>query len=250
MRGKHISATILTESVRITPAGAGKTLFDAKEITLLKDHPRRCGENLRCPDVVVDYRGSPPQVRGKPFVSLFASTHTRITPAGAGKTMCVTTKTQTPQDHPRRCGENRKRNKLCSWIDGSPPQVRGKLACRCWSPSTAGITPAGAGKTRQPQVLKSGGWDHPRRCGENVIGSSKQGKPCGSPPQVRGKLAIRGFPLGMDGITPAGAGKTRTSATRAAMLRDHPRRCGENTELTGDDANLPGSPPQVRGKPA
>ena len=50
------------------------------------------------------------------------------------------------------------------------------------------------------------------------------------------------------GITPADAGKTRTSATRAAMLRDHPRGCGENFVSAAYAVRVPGSPPRMRGK--
>ena len=71
----------------------------------------------------------------------------------------------------------------------------------------------------------------------------------GSPPQVRGKLRIIlrvGF---LDGITPAGAGKTRRAVFSDCRLWDHPRRCGENWVSSIQLRLLPGSPPQVRGKP-
>ena len=65
MRGKHISATILTESVRITPADAGKTARLDCPARYRGDHPRGCGENIpvhiRCSAVA----GSPPRMRGK-----------------------------------------------------------------------------------------------------------------------------------------------------------------------------------------
>ena len=92
--------------MRITPAGAGKTGFALKNIFADWDHPRRCGENLgrgakpKCP------AGSPPQVRGKPFETSTASHSTRITPAGAGKTIIRINFYYLFRDHPRRCGEN------------------------------------------------------------------------------------------------------------------------------------------------
>ena len=70
------------------------------------------------------------------------------------------------------------------------------------------ITPAGAGKTVQRQLLPN--------------------KPHGSPPQVRGKpSALRAL---------------------LASEEDHPRRCGENNSGLNVLKAVAGSPPQVRGK--
>ena len=72
----------------------------------------------------------------------------------------------------------------------------------------AGITPAGAGKTRQDDELRE--------------------KEIGSPPQVRGKLQAAFKRICGGGITPAGAGKTYRSYDFRQCAEDHPRRCGEN----------------------
>ena len=49
-------------------------------------------------------------------------------------------------------------------------------------------------------------------------------------------------------ITPAGAGKTKSSSVRLFAHRDHPRGCGENFfSKKGVDICL-GSPPRMRGK--
>ena len=72
-------------------------------------------------------------------------------------------------------------------IRGSPPQVRGKRH-KVWdSYEFDGITPAGAGKTPNPQTRKKAAQDHPRRCGENGGIASLILLNIGSPPQVRGK---------------------------------------------------------------
>ena len=53
----------------------------------------------------------------------------------------------------------------------------------------------------------------------------------GSPPQVRGKR-LRACPTAaQDGITPAGAGKTKLRAAYHVVAQDHPRRCGENLKI-------------------
>ena len=46
VRGKPIWKAASGKGVGITPAGAGKTLLGAGYGDELKDHPRRCGENL------------------------------------------------------------------------------------------------------------------------------------------------------------------------------------------------------------
>ena len=132
--------------------------------------------------------GSPPQVRGKLYITHSPHLCQRITPAGAGKTQYITSKCFTPH--------------------GSPPQVRGKPLEIVLYLAHAGITPAGAGKTckrrRQIFIRK----DHPRRCGENRVAAVLSAATHGSPPQVRGKHLLWTSFSREVGITPAGAGKT------------------------------------------
>ena len=54
--------------------------------------------------------------------------------------------------------------------------------------------------------------------------------------------------MATNGITPAGAGKTRGKRTQHRGSRDHPRRCGENHAALYGCEVAAGSPPQVRGK--
>ena len=73
--------------------------------------------------------------------------------------------------------------------------------------------------------------DHPRRCGENVIGGMIAVTIAGSPPQVRGKRDSAERGRGIPRITPAGAGKTADLQGLVDGLTDHPRRCGENERV-------------------
>ena len=188
MRGKPCYCCGYAAEAGITPAGAGKTGGFRGHTDTRRDHPRRCGENSRHLTVSRSSLGSPPQVRGKLRLRGQQTMRTGITPAGAGKTACRRFPPVCYRDHPRRCGENSAdRNSLLPVV-GSPPQVRGKLEFENRLPFESGITPAGAGKTRQPPLNSRSRWDHPRRCGENL------GKRIGN--------AV------FSGITPAGAGKT------------------------------------------
>ena len=49
------------------------------------------------------------------------------------------------------------------------------------------------------------------------------------------------------GITPACAGNSSESKSRAARLQDHPRVCGEQFMLLSLQKAVVGSPPRVRG---
>ena len=72
--------------------------------------------------------------------------------------------------------------------------------------------------------------------------------PSGSPPRMRGKLKQAAAIACFSGITPADAGKTRTSFRRCCPMPDHPRGCGENFPSVRDFHGVPGSPPRMRGK--
>ena len=127
MRGKLVAVSSAPINTGITPAGAGKTVTVMCKIIIDKDHPRRCGENSEKTKAKTQYRGSPPQVRGKHPSILIYFSEPRITPAGAGKTVKYPATISNEEDHPRRCGENETNRSFLSVLAGSPPQVRGKL---------------------------------------------------------------------------------------------------------------------------
>ena len=147
-------------------------------------------------------------MRGKPFETSTASHSTRITPAGAGKTIKSQASKRGSQDHPRRCGENVYDDNCAVLEEGSPPQVRGKPVFSTIFSASVRITPAGAGKTRACKRTDGSYRDHPRRCGENRAVIAALNSSLGSPPQVRGKLRGHLSAVKQNGITPAGAGKT------------------------------------------
>ena len=170
-------------------------------------------------------------MRGKLSRSFGVKTVCRITPADAGKTKAQSGLNAGLRDHPRRCGENDLPSALLIYQPGSPPQVRGKLSPTVGLLFVIRITPAGAGKTVTLMRLYRQRMDHPRRCGENDTGRNRRGKSTGSPPQVRGKQGGNFALPGMNGITPAGAGKTLSAEVPLLLRRDHPRRCGENCDI-------------------
>ena len=149
VRGKGTVFRPFFEVCRITPAGAGKSFSSSSRNALIWDHPRRCGEKADQLWSKLVHWGSPPQVRGKVYVIWPQKSVTRITPAGAGKSIQKRCLSTLFQDHPRRCGEKVHMPEQLPSDVGSPPQVRGKAfpsACKSY---TQGITPAGAGKRQR-----------------------------------------------------------------------------------------------------
>ena len=70
----------------------------------------------------------------------------------------------------------------------------------------------------------------------------------GSPPRVRGKESGDVLTLPEGRITPACAGKRRTTEGEMYATKDHPRVCGEKVTPKMLTPSLMGSPPRVRGK--
>ena len=56
---------------------------------------------------------------------------------------------------------------------------------------------------------------------------------------------VRGYE---GGITPAYAGKSKSTFIGQSPAEDHPRVCGEKSKTKDTAAYTPGSPPHVRGK--
>ena len=91
-------------------------------------------------------------------------------------------------------------------------------------------------------------WDHPCVCGEKIFRLSGFTKDEGSPPRMRGKAVSTARKHRPAGITPAYAGKSKTSAVGCPGCRDHPRACGEKGLLCPAVHLHGGSPPRVRGQ--
>ena len=112
--------------------------------------------------------------------------------------------------------------------------MRGKPRIVGLEVAVPGITPAYAGKTLHPAPLHSTHPDHPRVCGENAVSATSRRYPEGSPPRMRGKRNLAQMGRMRDGITPAYAGKTRSTYNAARNAEDHPRVCGENLNQCTD----------------
>ena len=146
------------------------------------------------------------------------------------------------------CGEKEVLRHGGRAVEGSPPHVRGKVACKVQAVCYEGITPACAGKRGCPHSGPGTTRDHPRVCGEKFVRNACSVIVWGSPPRMRGKGICFRLEKRPRGITPACAGKSDRWHGGQSCPRDHPRMCGEKFDNPKIDNSQLGSPPRMRGK--
>ena len=146
-------------------------------------------------------------MRGKVTIAGYEVDVKGITPAYAGKRLCLSLSFAPLWDHPRVCGEKAYSLVINGSEWGSPPRMRGKGTKRCSSRRGGRITPAYAGKSKRiaPSSVLFG--DHPRVCGEKTLLRVVKMFAEGSPPRMRGKGERKTGKTRRVGITPAYAGK-------------------------------------------
>ena len=208
MRGKVTHRAEHHTAKRITPAYAGKSAIQVNGFEKTQDHPRLCGEKNSFILIHPLSLGSPPPMRGKADRTRNKEGRNRITPAYAGKRIMKRGTKMSIKDHPRLCGEKFKIAFVIFARSGSPPPMRGKETKKHIEFHVNRITPAYAGKSALHSSSGSGGLDHPRLCGEKLLGDCEPAADRGSPPPMRGKEDGMKIRVDLDGITPAYAGKS------------------------------------------
>ena len=214
----------------------------------LGDHPRVCGEKMFGAGKGQTQTGSPPRMRGKDNAAFKVCHMYGITPAYAGKRQTRALLNTAMRDHPRVCGEKPTVPAVGTLLAGSPPRMRGKVCTSTADSAPQGITPAYAGKRRLPYSLFEHLKDHPRVCGEKSISILFAQLEEGSPPRMRGKVALHNNAPAPVGITPAYAGKRNLGHKIIPQAQDHPRVCGEKSAVSMNARTGAGSPPRMRGK--
>ena len=170
-----------------------------------------------------------------------------ITPAHAGSSGLQSPQHSRTGDHPRACGEQSASMSRRRCAAGSPPRMRGAASDGGVDHVLLGITPAHAGSSQGRAGGRRGDGDHPRACGEQIVGKVETKEVLGSPPRMRGAAHTHTPPSTVSGITPAHAG-SRTIANRSMVLNwDHPRACGEQVNCGKVWVCALGSPPRMRG---
>ena len=88
----------------------------------------------------------------------------------------------------------------------------------------------------------------PAYAGKSCYMGAHTRKAVGSPPPMRGKVAVCGDLCYYERITPAYAGKSVRTVQGFQPCRDHPRLCGEKLFHGTFQTAGAGSPPPMRGK--
>ena len=167
MRGKLITAPVLSSAIRIIPAHAGQTFVIGARGLGKTDHPRACGANAAAGRIRTLRRGSSPRMRGKQGGRRKLEREIRIIPAHAGQTAPARDATSRSSDHPRACGANSSGAFSMIRLIGSSPRMRGKRVGSVPVGILARIIPAHAGQTQSHQRNGKEDADHPRACGAN-----------------------------------------------------------------------------------
>ena len=89
----------------IIPACAGNRPYLTTWISLSRDHPRVCGEQLAREEQDFRELGSSPRVRGTDMDGTLLDLYEGIIPACAGNRESISDKYSVQWDHPRVCGE-------------------------------------------------------------------------------------------------------------------------------------------------
>ena len=248
MRGKGRCRPPVPPVLGITPACAGKRMRLFRLFRPTGDHPRVCGEECQPGPRSPGWVGSPPRMRGRVSAGATLPRLGGITPAYAGKSFQPFFHPPRWRDHPRVCGEEHHPTQSSAGSRGSPPRMRGRAVWKDIKHAEQGITPAYAGKRDKLAIALIGAEDHPRVCGEEDQTKYQLTRGQGSPPRMRGRVGrVLGQLVGL-GITPAYAGKSYRKEVITMTTRDHPRVCGEELYAELGPAQLPGSPPRMRGR--
>ena len=227
MRGTPVSHHSDSRRHGIIPAYAGNTQPLCKPLAKCGDHPRICGEHKGGELGLMLVEGSSPHMRGTPCPVTPVMPANGIIPAYAGNTPIACWRSPPTWDHPRICGEHRRRHLYHASPRGSSPHMRGTL-----------------------NVDTVGSWnngDHPRICGEHGIKEYIKHGYEGSSPHMRGTLGCIGSIELLLGIIPAYAGNTGVPLNKVFHIGDHPRICGEHGKGRARERARSGSSPHMRG---
>ena len=172
MRGTRTPASRESVQNGIIPAYAGNTSLSGNLEDFGGDHPRVCGEHVRNDRAIEARAGSSPRMRGTPGDLEADCVVDGIIPAYAGNTVRVRGGDVAAWDHPRVCGEHSPQAQNLIIAVGSSPRMRGTRHPRSHRSRGCGIIPAYAGNTTAPNTNDWRIGDHPRVCGEHVVGFS------------------------------------------------------------------------------
>ena len=152
----------------------------------------------------------------------------RNTPAYAGKTRALGRLRLRRQKHPRLRGED-------------PQCVAHSAPCQETAPLTRG-------RLSETNSFPTRLWKHPRLRGGDFDGHSSFCLRSETPPLTRGRPVGLHALAGLEGNTPAYAGKTRPAFRISSTAQKHPRLRGEDLSSQGRKRTVSETPPLTRGR--
>jgi len=188
-------------------------------------------------------------VRGTLAVQVLDERRRRIIPARAGNAPFRARLRRSFTDHPRACGERIAKADNIDLSGGSSPRVRGTPHAALLVRSHSRIIPARAGNARGVARWSRSRADHPRACGERTPPPMTKPVEDGSSPRVRGTRSELCLDAAPRRIIPARAGNATARRRRLRRKTDHPRACGERSNVPVRNRSVSGSSPRVRGTP-
>ena len=262
-----MTSLVLIRPPGLIPAGAGRTCVASRRKSAATAHPRWRGEDEDQTMNVYSALGSSPLARGGRSAKDTMCTPVRLIPAGAGRTRPANGPVSRRAAHPRWRGEDLKSLDIKQPSVGSSPLARGDedqtmnvYSALGSSPLARGgrsakdtmctpvrLIPAGAGRTRPANGPVSRRAAHPRWRGEDLKSLDIKQPSVGSSPLARGGLRVELVERLVDGLIPAGAGRTGVNVGPVICRRAHPRWRGEDHYVQGDDQGQRGSSPLARG---
>ena len=239
-------AAVGADTVRTTPACAGRTGTTSAPPSDQPDHPRLRGKNQGSLGGHADTSGPPPPAREERARSRSRGMASGTPPACAGRTDLVTSDVLDHADHPRLRGKNPAPGSHQGVEAGPPPPAREERCCRSRRLREDRTTPACAGRTAPGYRASCRYSDHPRLRGKNQLVLAQRVRHGGPPPPAREERA------GVPGVvpelrtTPACAGRTLRVLVVVVARADHPRLRGKNTRSMRMRKSLSGPPPPAR----
>ncbi len=215
------------EAVRNTPASAGRTRQARARWRRDTEHPRVGGEDCQYSGGRSPNSGTPPRRRGG-HAGTAGRDHRHL-------------------EHPRVGGEDSSARAGRPSSSGTPPRRRGgRPDARPEDPDRRN-TPASAGRTPALSTRITPPSEHPRVGGEDAAFLAVRALGHGTPPRRRGGPAPPGRPDAQHRNTPASAGRTSATLSRASARAEHPRVGGEDFAARPREDDPVGTPPRRRG---
>ena len=253
-RGPRLTPAVGEGGPRSTPARAGTTL-PAQEAAVLRGvHPRSRGDHRMGLAYEIRREGPPPLARGPRANGSNIRNVSRSTPARAGTTEAIMTRTTIHMVHPRSRGDHERHPDVPPDRVGPPPLARGPLGRMPSLCVSNRSTPARAGTT----VARWSGSlidpVHPRSRGDHRAAQHPALFEVGPPPLARGPprrpaqpadadavhprsrgdhSGVKALSASASGPPPLARGPRHSHAPAAAVVRSTPARAGTTLPLTG-----------------